>query len=80
MTDSTTKSREIAREAAQKAIKTYPSASALAREFGLDRVTVGLWKKTGVPIKHCPKMEQLTGVSCQLLHPEFFGSMGGNYG
>jgi hypothetical protein len=78
--NNSTKNREIAIKAAVTAIETYPSASALAREFGLNRVTVRLWKKTGVPIKHCPKVEKLTGVSCQLLHPEFFGSMGGNYG
>lgn len=70
---SSKKENNDAINAAVKAISTYPSQAALAREFGMERATIGSWKKTGVPIKHCPKMELLTGVPKEKLRPEFFG-------
>lgn len=70
---SNTKARAVAREAAARAINTYPSVIKMAKEFGVHRVTIYGWKENGVPIKKCLLVEKLTGVPKEQLHPEFFG-------
>jgi DNA-binding transcriptional regulator YdaS (Cro superfamily) len=59
--------------AATRAIATYPSVVAMAADLGVHRMTIYHWKKHGVPIKHCPKVEKLTGVPREQLQPKFFG-------
>jgi hypothetical protein len=62
-----------AQVAATRAIATFPSVVAMASEFGVNRVTIYYWKKHGVPVKQCLKMERLTGIPKEQLQPEFFG-------
>jgi len=46
------------------------SLAALARHFGITRGAVNHWKQTGVPAEHCPEIERLTGVPCEVLNPK----------
>lgn len=55
----------------QKAIKVAGSAANLARMLGISQTAVCQWK--GVPpVKRCPDIEKLTGVSRRILRPDFF--------
>lgn len=45
--------------------------SQLAEALGVTRQAVSSWSR--VPAKHCRKVEELTGVSCNRLRPDIFG-------
>lgn len=43
---------------------------ALASRLNVTEAAVGNWKARGVPAEHCPRIEQITGVQCELLRPD----------
>ena len=55
----------------EAAAQIYGSEASLARALGVTRGALNQWKKPGrqVPAEHCPKIEKLTGVRCELLCP-----------
>lgn len=55
----------------ETAASLFGSEAALARALGLTRGALNQWKQEGreVPAKYAPKIEQMTGVPCELLCP-----------
>nr|MBF0684263.1 helix-turn-helix domain-containing protein [Pseudomonas sp.] len=55
----------------EEAARIFGSEAALARELNVSRGALNQWKRPGrqVPAEHCPRIEQLTGVRCELLCP-----------
>jgi DNA-binding transcriptional regulator YdaS (Cro superfamily) len=56
-----------------EAIRRAGSIAALARGLGEKPQTVSAWKRRAggrVPAEHCPAIEELTGVPCELLRPD----------
>ena len=55
----------------EEAAKVFGSEAALARALKVSRAALNQWKKPGrqVPAEHCPRIEALTGVKCELLCP-----------
>ncbi|ARP89803.1 hypothetical protein CAL14_05465 [Bordetella genomosp. 9] len=54
-----------------EAAKVFGSEAALARALKVSRAALNQWKKPGrqVPAEHCPRIEALTGIKCELLRP-----------
>lgn len=63
------------RSALDRAIKLYGGISALAAALDLRYQTVQGWRETGVPIKHCARIETLCEgkVQCQELNEGWGG-------
>ena len=69
MTQNKLKNKHVA--ALIKACKIMGSQAAIADALGITSSNITQWKnsKYGVPAKHCPKIEVLTGVKSELLNP-----------
>ena len=55
----------------QKAINAAGGLTKLASAIGCTKQTVWMWaNRRRVPVKHCPKIEAVTGVQCEELRPD----------
>lgn len=48
----------------------FKNQADLARALGTTRAVVSIWKITGIPIKHIPKLKELTGLKGSQILPE----------
>lgn len=47
--------------------------SDLARQIGVKRATVSIWKKRGfIPVRNVKKVAEVTGIPTYVLCPEYF--------
>lgn len=55
-----------------QAARIYGSAQGLAAELGVSKGAFSQWKLDGrrTPPEHCPTIERLTGIRCEVLCPE----------
>ena len=54
-------------------IRVIGSQSALAELCGVSRQAASRWKVTGIPPRHCMRIERRTGIPATRLCPEVFG-------
>ena len=59
------------KNALERAIAAAGSAAELSRRLGITHSALSQWRGTP-PVKRCPEIERLTGVSCRDLRPDFF--------
>jgi len=48
------------------------NATAVAEALGVTRQAISRWKR--IPIRHIPKISELTGLSVQQIRPDLFAS------
>jgi DNA-binding transcriptional regulator YdaS (Cro superfamily) len=58
----------------QLLIKTAGGPVAIARIIGVVPSAVTQWRR--VPLKHVPKLAEVTGLSCHQIRPDFFPEAG----
>lgn len=49
--------------------------TAMAKALGVTRAAVSVWRKSGIPPKHIPKLKQLTGLRGRDILPEMAALM-----
>lgn len=42
---------------------------AIGELLGISQQAITNWKKRGIPAEHCPDIEALTGIKCEVLRP-----------
>ncbi len=59
-------------EFARAAIEAAGGGATLARECGVTRYAVQLWKATGIPARHIGRVSSLTGIPPHELRPDLW--------
>jgi hypothetical protein len=57
---------------ARAAIDAAGNGAHLARQCGVTRYAVHLWRKTGIPAKHVGRISALTGIPPHRIRPDLF--------
>lgn len=50
--------------------KTDGAMTTMAKALGVTRAAVSVWKDAGIPLKHVPRLKQLTGLRGRDILPE----------
>jgi DNA-binding transcriptional regulator YdaS (Cro superfamily) len=54
------------------AVEVAGSKAALARLLGVHRTAIYIWMRGGIPAKHVPRIERITGVPRHRLRPDLW--------
>lgn len=61
--------QKLISDSVEAAAKILGSQAELAKLLNVTRGAVSQWKSSVVPAKHCPVIEQRTGILCERLNP-----------